>query len=349
MFQSTRLLDLPLIQMGQAQKHVTHNEALLKLDALVQPVAADLDRTVPPADPGEGDRHLVAPGATGDWAGQDGAIASFANGGWLFQAPQAGWKVRVLAADADAVFDGTAWRVEGPAPLPTEGAMLGLNAPADEVNRLTVAADATLLTHDGGGHQLKVNKATAGDTASLLFQTGYSGRAEMGTTGSDGFAVKVSADGASWATALRFDPATGRVDVPSSHGTWKPVLAGNLGGDLSSVTGLTVAYAYWWKVGPLVTIQAGFDFAGASTGEFSRKSTFSLGGLPFAPRNDGGAIDQGSVSGFVYHSIGSAQASLVAGGVSAPDRLHGFVFHTGSGEARPSDRFYVRATYMADG
>ena len=65
-----------------------------------------------------------------------------------------------------------------------------------------MAADATLLTHDGSGHQIKVNKASATDTASLLFQTGFSGRAEMGLAGNDDFSVKVSADGAAWTEAL---------------------------------------------------------------------------------------------------------------------------------------------------
>jgi hypothetical protein len=80
---------------------------------------------------------------------------------------------------------------------------------ADATNRLAVASDAALFTHAGAGHQIKVNKATAPDTASLLFQTGWSGRAELGTTGSDDLAIKVSADGTAWTTALSVAPATG--------------------------------------------------------------------------------------------------------------------------------------------
>ena len=65
-----------------------------------------------------------------------------------------------------------------------------------------MASPATLLTHAGGGHQLKINKAGPGQTASLLYQTDWSGRAEMGLAGGDNFSVKVSADGATWAEAL---------------------------------------------------------------------------------------------------------------------------------------------------
>ncbi|WP_371158159.1 DUF2793 domain-containing protein [Jannaschia sp. 2305UL9-9] len=206
MAQSTPILDLPLIQASQAQKHVTHNEALVALDALVQPVVADLDRTEPPQTPAEGDRHVVAAGPTGAWAGQGGAIAAFLGGGWVFHRPAAGWRTHVLSVGADAVFDGTTWQVAvGSGPQTT----LGLNATADATNRLAVAADATLLTHDGAGHRVKINKSAATDTNSLLFQTGFSGRAEMGCAGDDAFSVKVSTDGAAWTQALRFDPATG--------------------------------------------------------------------------------------------------------------------------------------------
>ena len=94
---------------------------------------------------------------------------------------------------------------------------LGLNATADTTNRLAVAAPATLFNHAGGGHQVKVNKAGAGATASLLYQTGFSGRAEMGLAGSDDFSVKVSADGGTWTEALRIDAATGAVSMPRTH------------------------------------------------------------------------------------------------------------------------------------
>jgi hypothetical protein len=62
---------------------------------------------------------------------------------------------------------------------------------------------------------LKVNKAGEGETASLLFQSAYEGRAEMGLAGSDDFAVKVSADGTAWHEAIRVAWATGRVGFPS--------------------------------------------------------------------------------------------------------------------------------------
>lgn len=197
--QTSPRLALPYLQPAQAQKHVTVNTALGRLDALVQAVVADR-RTDPPEPVEAGAAHLVAAGGIAAFAGQDHALAVYDGVAWAFYAPQPGWRVHVRAEATDLVFDGTAW-----GPLPR----LGIGAAPDAANPLSVAGPATLLSHVGAGHQLKINKAAAGDTASLLFQSGWSGRAEMGLAGSDGFEIKVSADGAAWTTGLRFDPATG--------------------------------------------------------------------------------------------------------------------------------------------
>ncbi len=209
----TDILGLPLILPSQAQKHVTHNEALAVLDVVVQLAVITRTLTVPPALAGIGDRHIVPSGGTLDWAGKDGQVAVMTETGWQFHVPRPGWQAHVLSEGQTAVFDGLAWAV------PSEGAMtvarLGVSATPDATNRLSVSSPATLLNHAGAGHQLKLNKAAAGDTASLLFQTGFSGRAEMGTTGSDAFEIKVSADGSAFQTALSADPATGRAGLPA--------------------------------------------------------------------------------------------------------------------------------------
>ena len=206
---ATANLDLPYILPAQAQKHVTHNEAIARLDALTQLAVADRDRAAPPADATEGARHIVAPGATAEWAGQDDKVALLLNGGWVFLAPRAGWVAYVTAEAAMRVFDGAQW---GELPRDLDHLPgLGVATASDAVNRLAVAAQASLFTHAGAGHQIKVNKSAGHDTASLLFQTGWSGRAEMGIAGSDDFAIKLSADGTTWHEALRLDAATGAV------------------------------------------------------------------------------------------------------------------------------------------
>jgi len=208
MTDTSSILGLPLIQPSQAQKHVTHNEALRILDALVQMAVEQINVTAPPTGPDAGARYIVGAGATSAWAGRDGDVAVWEGSAWSFYTPSEGWVAYVIADQTQAVFSGGAWTMNAAVGSSDQ---LGINASADTVNRLVVASQATLLTHDGAGHRLTVNKAAAGDTASLLFQTDFDGRAEMGLAGEDDFSIKVSADGAAWTTALRFDGATGAV------------------------------------------------------------------------------------------------------------------------------------------
>lgn len=240
--EQTASLALPLLAPSQAQKHITHNEALTDLDAMVQISVLDRNLTAPPGEPTEGDRYIPAGPATGGWAGQENAIAVARDGGWVFYPPREGWLVWVADEDALIGWGGGSWTgAGGPnAALKT----LGVNyAAADATNRIAVNAPATLLNHDGNGHQLKLNKATAGDTISVLYQTNWSGRAEFGLTGDDNFHVKVSPDGSAWSEAITVDANTGYVGLGTDSPSTKlhvegPVLCGrySTGGRPSAAT-----------------------------------------------------------------------------------------------------------------
>jgi hypothetical protein len=203
---STPHLNLPLLAAAQAQKHVTHNEALMQLDATAQLAVLTRTLTAPPLTPVEGDRHIVATGATGSWSGEDGHIAWRVDGVWSFLLPKEGWVAWVGAEQSQMVYKSGVWSPLGVIETLDK---LGINTTADASNKLTVSAERTLLTHAGAGHQLVVNKNTGADTASLVFQTAYSGRAEIGLAGSDGLAVKVSDNGSSWKNAFTINAATG--------------------------------------------------------------------------------------------------------------------------------------------
>lgn len=210
-------LGLPYIASAQAQKHVTHNEAIRALDALVQLAVLRNDLATAPTNAADGDRYIVASAATGDWAGNEGNIAAFQDNAWIFYTPETGWRAWVESSSSLVVWAGSQWVGAGggsgstnPTPL------VGVNATADATNRLSVSSAASLLNHEGNGHQLKINKNASTDTASLLFQTGFSGRAEFGTTGDDDFHVKVSPDGSTFHDALLIDKDTGEVSFPNS-------------------------------------------------------------------------------------------------------------------------------------
>lgn len=223
-------LSLPYLAPAQAQKHVTHNEALGLLDAVVQLAVQSRNETDPPADPAPGARYIVPPGATGAWSGQEGMLALWDGSAWRLLAPAPGWRARLLDEGGEVVWQDDAWQV----PVTP---LLGVNAAADPVNRLAVAASATLLSHEGDGHRLKINKAQPGDTASLLFQTGWSGRAEMGCAGEEDFSVKVSADGTGWQTALRIARASGRVMLPEGAEVEAPLTGAGVVGTVSQLAG----------------------------------------------------------------------------------------------------------------
>lgn len=211
----TPRLGLPLLAAGQAQKHVTHNDALMRLDALVHLVVASRTQTVPPASPGETAAYIVPTGGTGAFADRQDDLAIFEDGGWSFLAPRAGWQAWVTDEAEHHVWTGTQWRRSQPES--GLGATLwGVNTTADTTSRLAVSADASLFNHAGTDHRLKLNKASAARTASLLFQDASSGRAEIGLAGDDHLRIKVSPDGTNWTEALVVDRTSGLVSLPAS-------------------------------------------------------------------------------------------------------------------------------------
>lgn len=254
----TARLDLPLIASEQAQKHITHNEALLVLDALVQMRLDGLALLVPPAEPQAGATYGIGTGATGAWEGHDGEIAAWTEGGWRFATPKVGWLGWDKTAGRPVVYRDR-WR-----PLFHDG--LGIGTDPDATNRLAVRSEAALFTalpasSGGNGNvRLTLNKESADNSATLIFQSGWEGRAEIGLAGDDDFAFKVSADGASFATAMTLEAASGFVRFDSFAGCAVsfPTIADGL---LSAQTGYVVPAPETGTSDDIDTITGGFDGA----------------------------------------------------------------------------------------
>lgn len=216
----TPLLDIPLLMPNQMQQVVTHNEAIMALDALTQLAVADRDLASPPAEPAQGDRYIVAADATDAWTGWDDSVAIFLDGAWARLQPGPGWLAWVADESVLVAWNGSAWTVAsggGTGPFAT----VGINTEADATNRLAIKADAALFSHDdvtpgSGDMRMIANKATAGDTVSFLFQSGWEGRAEFGLAGSDDFSLKVSPDGEEWHEAMVVDRDSGEVSFPNT-------------------------------------------------------------------------------------------------------------------------------------
>lgn len=113
----TRNFALPMLAANQTQKHVTMNEALVRLDALSSPTVESLDVSTPPEDAPEGAAWIVAGSATGAWAGHENEIGFRVNGGWSFAVPRAGWRIWVGDRNAAYLFSGSAWVPEPVGPV----------------------------------------------------------------------------------------------------------------------------------------------------------------------------------------------------------------------------------------
>ncbi|TWD54193.1 uncharacterized protein DUF2793 [Agrobacterium vitis] len=204
MTDTTPRLALPYILPSQAQKHVTHNEALAILDAVTQLVIAD-SLTTPPATPANGQCFWLLPNASDAWANHDGMIAVWQDDAWLFITPQPGWLAFFRSSGKLLTYNGSGWS-ELPLSSTPQFSRLGVNASADDTNKFTVASDAVLFNHNGSDQRVKLNKAASGNTASLLYQSNWQGKAEIGLAGSDDLSIKVCDDGGRWTTALAISP-----------------------------------------------------------------------------------------------------------------------------------------------
>ena len=113
---------LPLLQVAQAQKEVTHNEAVAGIDVLLHLSVETATLGVPPASPTVGQAWIVAPGAAGTWAGHAGEVASFGSAGWRFIVPREGCVAWLRDLQHFAVRTGTGWRDDG---WPAAGIRIG--------------------------------------------------------------------------------------------------------------------------------------------------------------------------------------------------------------------------------
>ena len=219
MSQSSPRLALPFIQAAQAQKHVTHNEAIRALDLLVQLSFVDDAQSTPPVAPEIGECYIIAAGASGAWIGQDGAIAVYLDGAWQFQNPRAGWRGYVLARAAMVVFDGTDWQDVTASQIQNANLIgLGMNADTSTpfAAKLNAALWSALYSADGGTGSLiqTLNRETGSHDAGIILQDNFQTRALIGLFGDSKLRFSVSPDGSTFNDALCIDQASGIANQP---------------------------------------------------------------------------------------------------------------------------------------
>ncbi len=108
---NTSNLALPYLAAGQAQKHVTLNDSLRRLDAVVQLSVVSATTTAQPGSPDDGDVYIVPSGKSGaDWnAYANGALGYYRDGAWEQITPREGWLAYVKDTDQLLRYTGAAW------------------------------------------------------------------------------------------------------------------------------------------------------------------------------------------------------------------------------------------------
>ncbi|MBO9502619.1 DUF2793 domain-containing protein, partial [Brevundimonas sp. A19_0] len=223
MSDSSARLGLPYLAAGQMQKHVTLNEALTRLDGLVQCQVVSRTMTTQPDGVDDGSLYILPEGATGErWSLYPvGTLMRAEGGGWTAVPVPPG--LIAVVEDAEEIVvrrDGSWTPLAALIDALQDLDRLGIGATADAANPFLAKLNSALWTAresgDGGTGDLRLvlNKAGPGQVLSLILQSAWSGRAELGLIGEDQFGLKVSADGSTWREALKVDPADGRVRFP---------------------------------------------------------------------------------------------------------------------------------------
>jgi len=133
---NTTNLGLPYLAAGQAQKHVTLNESLRRLDALVQASVVSATTTAQPASPADGAVYIVPSGKSGaQWdAFANWSLGYFRDGAWEQIVPREGWLAYVKDTDLLLHYTGSGWELFAP------GKLLALSAADKLIGRTSAGA-----------------------------------------------------------------------------------------------------------------------------------------------------------------------------------------------------------------
>ena len=197
-------LGLTLVEQAQAQKEVTVNMALMRIDALLNSSVVDKDLTAPPSVPAEGDVYIVASPATEEWAGQENAIAYFEQV-WRFITPNEGMMFWVQGEGMFYVFDGSNWVASGSGGGEGE-ANTGVNANGDAGGVFkNKSASSLVFNNIVAGSNVSVSGGGASGGDIVISASGDGGGGVMALTGLSDVGLSTVSDG----EVLTYDATSG--------------------------------------------------------------------------------------------------------------------------------------------
>lgn len=224
-------LGLPFLEAAQAQKHVSVNEALRRLDAAVQLVVVSRVLTSPPGSPDEGARYIAGASADGAWTGHDGEIAVWSDGAWDWFTPQTGWRAFDVTDGCFVYFTGAGWAAE-------PGGSGAASAHGAATTFHIIEADHTL----GAG--------ASNDTSFVIpdraIVFGVTGRVLTGVTGATSWSLGVAADASRYGSGIGASAGSTVVGPsgPVTYWSATPLRLTAAGGDFTGgVLRLAIHYA----------------------------------------------------------------------------------------------------------
>lgn len=218
-------LALPFLEAAQAQKHVTVNEALRRLDALLHLSVISRSLPTPPETSEEGARYIVAAAPDGAWTGQAGKLAAFIDGAWMFFTPREGWRAWDETAAELLVYSDGAWSVP-------QGGGASPSSPHGATTRMSIVEG----DHEMGTGASSETAFLVPDRAVVL---GVTGRVIEAVTGA-----------ASWHLGVADDPQRYGNHIGAAPG--------------STVIGVSGTPCAYYGATPLVVSAQGDDFTGGA-------------------------------------------------------------------------------------
>lgn len=201
---TTSRLKMPLITESQAQKHITHNEALQMLDVFVNGSLKSITVTTPPGSPTEGDAYFIPGGGSGDWAAYVGYIAHWFNFQWYFYEVPTNIILYIEDDAAPKRYDGTTWNVEG------SGGKVYVDASGGNATLTAQQSSADVIQIGGSGSALTLTLDALEKTWTILNDSSANVTVSTGAGGTvfveAGFQANVVGDGTGIRPAFTIAP-----------------------------------------------------------------------------------------------------------------------------------------------
>lgn len=244
MSDTTPILGLPEILSNQAQKHLTHNEALVILDALVQGNVASKTTSAPPGSPTEGDRYIIGPSPTGAWATHADKLAVWDGSAWNLYTPTEGWRfsVRDEAQPNLALYDGSAW-VDALAGATSSSFVAAESANGAQMQFRVLEEELTGLSGADVDSTINIPNGAIVFNVSMLVTTTI--------TGATSFSVGVSGNTGQFGSGLSLPAASNNLGVigPTAFYSDTPIKLTSAGGNFTAGA-VRIAIHYYMPRGP---------------------------------------------------------------------------------------------------